>query len=372
MEIPFIDLKSQFNILSEDIQSSINDVLQHGKFINGPEVSIFEEKLKEFTSVKHAITCANGTDALSISLMALDLGPNDAIFVPSFTYIASVESIALIGGIPYFVDVADDYNICVESLENAIEDAKKNKHNPKIVIPVDLFGKPSISDELDIIIKENSLNVIYDSAQSFGSSYKDKKIGNYGDITTTSFFPAKPLGCYGDGGAIFTNDSNIAGLIRSIKNHGMGKHKYEHINIGMNSRLDTLQAAILISKIKILSEEIVKRNDIAKYYNENLKDCSYLLPKLSMENSFAWAQYTLRHEKRDMIIKFLNSKGIPTGIYYPIPLNQQPAYKNCYVVSSGVKNTERFCKEVFSIQMSPYLKKEHQEYIIEHLLSESY
>tara|TARA_B100000900_G_scaffold410177_1_gene427489 strand:+ start:3711 stop:4829 length:1119 start_codon:yes stop_codon:yes gene_type:complete len=368
MEIPFIDLKSQFNMLSDDIQLSINNVLEHGKFINGPEVSIFEEKLKEFTSANHAITCANGTDAISISLLAIGIKPNDAIFVPSFTYIASVESIALVGGTPYFVDVSNDYNICPKSLKVAIADAKKNNHHPKAVIPVDLFGKPSISDELDQIVNEHTLKVIYDSAQSFGASHKRKKIGNFGDLTTTSFFPAKPLGCYGDGGAIFTNDSEIAKSVFSIKNHGMGKHKYEHVNIGMNSRLDTLQAAILINKINILGDEIIKRNEIANFYNSSLKDSHYILPKTSKHKSYAWAQYTLRHKERDEIINFLNSNGIPTGIYYPIPLNQQPAYKDCFVVSSGIANSEKFCKEVFSIPMSPYLKKEQQIYIIENLL----
>lgn len=368
MEIPFIDLKSQFNQLNDQIHASINKVLEHGKFINGPEVGIFEQKLKEYTSAQYAITCANGTDALAISLLALNVKSNDAVFVPSFTYIASAESIALVGGVPYFVDVSEDYNICTESLRVAIQDAKNNKHNPKIVIPVDLFGKPSISNELTSLVKEFNLNVIYDSAQSFGASHNNKKIGNFGDLTTTSFFPAKPLGCYGDGGAIFTNDKNLAKLISSIKNHGMGNHKYEHIHIGMNSRLDTIQAAILIEKIKILEEEIIRRNNIAGSYNKMLLNSEYILPELSKNHDFAWAQYTIRHKKRDKIIEFLSSKGIPSGIYYPIPLNQQQAYKDCFVVSSGIKNTEKYCREVFSIPMSPYLKKDHQEYISENLL----
>ena len=210
MEIPFIDLKSQYELISDNIKIAVDKVLKHGKFINGPEVEEFEEILSEYTSVKNSITCANGTDALAIALLALGVKSDDAVFVPSFTYIASAESIALVGGIPYFVDVGDDYNICSESLEIAIKDATNNNHNPKIVIPVDLFGKPSVSTELDKVINFNNLKVIYDAAQSFGSSHSGMKIGNFGDVTTTSFFPAKPLGCYGDGGAIFTNDNNIA------------------------------------------------------------------------------------------------------------------------------------------------------------------
>lgn len=369
MKIPFIDLQTQYSSIKDKIHKSIDNVLSHGVFINGPEVKEFENKLKSFTSAGHAITCANGTDALTIALLALNVENTDAVFVPSFTYIASAESIALVGGVPYFVDVGDDYNICPNSLETAINDAKENNHHPKVVIPVDLFGKPSVSKELDSIIKKYDLKTIFDSAQSFGASHDGIKVGNFGDITTTSFFPAKPLGCYGDGGAIFTNNNDLAKLIRSIKNHGMGNHKYEHINVGMNSRLDTIQAAILNEKIDLLEVEIIKRNEIAEYYNNELRDTSLILPTVSDSNSFAWAQYTLRHKERDKIIDFLNSKDIPAAVYYPIPLNQQLAYRSCNVVSSGLKNTERFCKEVFSIPMSPYLKKEHQEFIIKTLKS---
>ena len=361
MKIPFIDLKTQFSLIEKHINKKINVVLKHGKYINGPEVNEFEKDLSEYTSVKHSITCANGTDALAIALLALKIGKDDAIFVPSFTYIASAEAISLIGGTPYFVDVKNDYNICPESLEIAIKDCINNKHKPSVVIPVDLFGKPSISEDLDEIIHKFNLKVIYDSAQSFGSSHNNKKIGNFGDITTTSFFPAKPLGCYGDGGAIFTNNDYLAELIRSIKNHGMGNHKYEHINVGMNSRLDTLQAAILIEKLKLLKDEIIKRNKVAEYYNYLLGSTDLKLPSNSIDQSYAWAQYTVRHKDRDRIIKELQQNGIPTAIYYPIPLSEQEAYKNCHVVSSGIPNTIKFCKEVFSLPMSPYLKKENQE-----------
>ena len=368
MPIPFIDLESQFLSIQKSVEHAINKVLSHGKYINGPEVQEFENLLTNFTSVKHSITCANGTDALAIALLALEVKNSDAVFVPSFTYIASAESIALVGGTPYFVDVGDDYNICPISLEVAINDALQNNHQPKIVIPVDLFGKPSVSEDLNNLIDKYELHCIYDAAQSFGSSYNGKKVGNFGDITTTSFFPAKPLGCYGDGGAIFTNNDDLAQLIRSIKNHGMGSHKYEHVNVGMNSRLDTIQAAILIEKIKLLEDEIVMRNEIAERYNEGLSETDIVLPYLSKEKSYAWAQYTIRHRHRDFLIEALKEKGIPTGIYYPIPLNEQAAYRNCNVVSSGLQKTEMFCKEVFSLPMSPYLATEHQELIISALV----
>ena len=363
-QIKFIDLEAQQKILKSKLNLAIKNVLEHGKYINGPEVNEFEDALCNYTGVRHSITCANGTDALTIALLALKVNKSDAVFVPSFTYIASVESIALVGAVPYFVDVGSDYNICLDSLEVAISDSIKNGHNPKVVIPVDLFGKPSVSNKLDNIVKKNKLRVIYDSAQSFGSSYNGIKIGNFGDITTTSFFPAKPLGCYGDGGAIFTNNDNLANLIRSIKNHGMGNHKYDHVNIGLNSRLDTIQAAILNEKLKLLEGEIKARNEIASYYNYKLKDSDLILPKLSEESSYAWAQYTLRHAKRENLINNLKSHNIPTAIYYPIPLNKQTAYSNCNVVSTGVKNSELYCQEVFSLPMSPYLIKKDQDYII--------
>ncbi len=367
--IPFIDLKSQYIDLKQNINKRINNVLDHGIFINGPEVSIFEEDLCNFTSVKHSISCANGTDALSIALMALNTNRDDVVFVPSFTYISSVEAIALLGATPFFVDVDFDFNICPVSLENAILDSLKLDLKPSVVIPVDLFGKPSKSEKLDAVIAKYNLKVIYDAAQSFGAEYKGEKVGNFGDITTTSFFPAKPLGCYGDGGALFTNDDVIASKIRSIKNHGMGNHKYEHINLGMNSRLDTIQAAILIEKLDVFSKELITRNEIARFYSNNINDIDKLLitPEVKPGNLFSWAQYTLISPKRDEIMKKLKELSIPTAIYYPLPLNKQEAYKDNYVVSSGIKNSEKLCKQVFSLPMSPYLDRTHQDYIISSL-----
>ncbi len=368
--IPFIDLQSQYLEIKEKIDKSIQKVLNHGVYINGDEVKVFEDMLCEYTSAKHAITCANGTDALSIALMALKVKANDAIFVPSFTYISSVEVISVIGAKPFFIDVKKDFNICTKSLETALHDAVKIGLNPSVVIPVDLFGRPSRSKELDRIIKEWGLKVIYDAAQSFGAEYDGEKVGSYGDITTTSFFPAKPLGCYGDGGAIFTNDDTLAKKIRSIKNHGMGNHKYEHINVGVNSRLDTIQASILIEKLKIFPTELEKRNRIAQFYNNNIKPLDTLdliVPDIDDNICYSWAQYTLISNNRNLIMEKLKDLKIPTVIYYPIPLNKQEAYKDSYVVSSGIKTSEELCSKVFSLPMSPYLKQEDQSFIIESL-----
>ena len=248
----FIDLKKQQENIREDINFAISKVLDHGKYIMGPEVFEFEDDLKNFTGAKHVISCANGTDALTIALMALGVKQDDVIFVPSFTYIASVESITQLGAIPFYVDVnIDTFNIDLESLKNAILDARKMNLNIFGIMPVDLFGQPAQVDLIQNIADENNLKILIDAAQSFGGEYKNKKVGNYGDITTTSFFPAKPLGCYGDGGALFTNCDELYEKISSIRLHGKGSHKYEHIQIGVNSRLDTIQAAILQTKLKI-------------------------------------------------------------------------------------------------------------------------
>lgn len=369
-DIPFIDLQSQYIEIKEKIDNSIHKVLNHGVYINGEEVKVFEEMLCEYTSAKYAITCANGTDALSVALMALEVKANDAIFVPSFTYIASVEAIKVIGATPFFIDVKNDFNICVKSLETALNDAVQIGLNPSVVIPVDLFGRPSRSEELDMVVKKWGLKVVYDAAQSFGAEYDGKKVGSYGDITTTSFFPAKPLGCYGDGGAIFTNDDILAKRIRSIKNHGMGNHKYEHVNVGVNSRLDTIQAAILIEKLKIFPSELEKRNRIAQFYNSNIKPpdaLNLILPDIDKNTCYSWAQYTLISNNRNLVMKKLKDLGIPSVIYYPLPLNKQEAYKDSFVVSSGIKTSEELCNKVFSLPMSPYLNQEDQNFIINSL-----
>ena len=362
--IPLIDLKTQYKKIKSKIDASIKEVLDHGQFINGKEVSDLEEKLCEFSSVKNTISCANGTDALAIALMVIGVGSKDAVFVPSFTYVSSAESAKLIGTNPFFIDVDDDFNIELESFKNAIKQSKQMGLNPKCLISVDLFGNPSVSDDLLKLANEHSIKIIFDAAQSFGAEYKNKKAINYGYLSTTSFFPAKPLGCFGDGGAIFSNNKNLARKISSIKNHGTGRHKYEHINIGMNSRLDTIQAAILKEKLKIFPEEIKKRNKIAETYNSELNE-SYIKPIVSNKKKSVWAQYTLRHKQRNKIIQILQANNINTAIYYPIPLHKQLAFKKCPRVFSGLKNSDKFSKEVFSIPMNPYLKENDQSRIID-------
>ena len=371
MEIPFIDLKSQYELIREQIKNSIDTVLDHGKFINGPEVNEFETNLKSYTSVKHAITCANGTDALAIALLALKVQSNDAVFVPSFTYIASAESIALVGGVPYFVDVGDDYNICPKSLEIAIDDAKKNNHNPRIVIPVDLFGKPSVCVELDELINNFDLETIYDAAQSFGSSHNQIKIGNFGDITTTSFFPAKPLGCYGDGGAIFTNNDDLAKKIKMYSNHGESK-RYHHNIIGINSRLDSIQAEVLNVKFKYLNDYNNARNQMAENYNKAFKSVEQLqIPELNKNSTHVYHQYTLRVHPiyRDSLRLYLKGKGIDNRIYYPIPLHKQKVFSKIVDSTYNLPNTNLLSATCLSLPIHTEIENSSQEYIIDNVLN---
>ncbi len=354
----FIDLKSQQSQIRSKINKRISTVLDHGIYIMGPEVKEFEELLQKFTGSKYALTCANGTDALTISMMAFDLKSNDVVFIPSFTYVASAETVAQLGAIPFFVDVKKStFNMDPDSLKQAIIDAKGMGLNPKVVMPVDLFGQPSDLHEILDIAKENNLKTLIDGAQSFGSDYKNKKACTYGDIATTSFFPAKPLGCYGDGGAIFTQDPELAELIDSIRLHGKGQEKYDNVRIGVNSRLDTIQAAILIEKLEIFPEEIALRNKFASIYTKcmpNTIECP-IIPKDSLS---VWAQYTIISEHRDALREKLSKKNIPSVIYYPKSLSQQDGYKKFPMVSSGLKISESLPNEVLSLPMHPYLRED--------------
>ena len=366
--INFIDLVSQQNIIKDQIEIAIKNVLNHGQYIMGPEVKILESDLQKFTNSKNAITCANGTDAITIALMALDVKEGDAIFVPSFSYVATVESPALLGATPFFVDVErGSFNIDPESFKNAIIDAKKHGLNPKVVIPVDLFGKPANLNHIIEIAHNSNIKVLEDAAQSFGANYKNKNVGSIADITTTSFFPAKPLGCYGDGGAIFTNDDDLARIISSIRLHGKGSNKYDHIRLGMNSRLDTIQAAILIEKLKIFPNEIIKRNELAIFYNNGLENHTNIETPIIDNDSFfsTWAQYSLKTNKRDEHILRLKNNGIPSAIYYPVALSSQPAYNKYPSVEGGCVNSETLSNEVFSIPMHAYLAQKDAKKIIE-------
>ena len=359
----FIDLAAQQKLIRSRIDRGIKNVLDHGQYIMGPEVKQFESDLKEFTGSKHAFTCANGTDALSIVLMAWDIGPGDAVFFPSFTYIATAEAPAQLGATPFFVDVdKDTFNIDLKSFKQAILDSRELGLRPAAVIPVDLFGQPAQVDEITDIAHQEKIKVLVDGAQSFGGISNNRRVGSMGDATTTSFFPAKPLGCYGDGGAIFTQDDGDAELINSIRLHGKGSHKYENIRIGMNSRMDTIQAAILIEKLKIFPDELIAREKIANLYTEKLSE-KIRTPFCNNNLKSAWAQYTIIIENRDRVQDELKSKNIPSVVYYPIPLSKQAGYKDYPSVKSGLDVSDYLSKRVLSLPMHPYLRDDEVERI---------
>jgi dTDP-4-amino-4,6-dideoxygalactose transaminase len=355
----FIDLKSQLELIRPQIDAAIKRVLDHGAFIMGPEVFELEKQLAAFCGVKHAISCANGTDALGLGLMAKNVGHGDAVFVPSFTFAATAEVVAWMRATPVFIDSLEDtYNMDPKSLEQGIKQAKKLGLKSVGIIPVDLFGQPADYDAIQAIADEYGLWVMADGAQSFGASYKGRKVGNIGDMATTSFFPAKPLGCYGDGGAIFTNDDELAAVIKSLRVHGQGADKYDNVRIGMNGRLDTIQAAILIEKLKIFPDELVARQKTADAYNEALKDM-VSVPKVIDETSSAWAQYTVvltEHIDRFKLMTSLKETGIPTMVYYVKPLHLQTAYKH-YPTATGsaLPVCENLSERVLSFPMSGYV-----------------
>jgi len=353
--INFIDLKAQQNVIRSKLDSAIQRVLDHGQYIMGPEVKQLEADLAEFTNAKFAYSCANGTDALTIALMTWGVGAGDAIFVPSFTFVATAEAPAQLGATPFFVDVdVDTFNLDAMSLKQAIIDAKAMGLNPKAIVTVDLFGQPSNVDAIQAIAKTENMRVLVDAAQSFGATDNNRTVGSMGDITTTSFFPAKPLGCYGDGGAIMTNNEQYAELIDSIRLHGKGGDRYNNIRIGVNSRLDSIQAAILIEKLQIFPKELQMRDAVAAQYHQLLKTYAQT-PQLRDGVTSAWAQYTLKVKNRDQIQKALGEQGIPSVIYYPIPLHQQQGYDHYPQVSSGLSVSEQLAKSVISLPMHPYL-----------------
>lgn len=355
--IAFIDLAAQQDIIRPKLDVAISKVLDHGQYIMGPEVGIFEDQLKKYVGVSHALTCANGTDALSLVLMAWGVGVGDAVFVPSFTYVASAEAPAQLGATPYFVDVLpESFNIDPSSLRLAISESRKAGLNPKAAVVVDLFGQPADIDAVIEIAKTENIKVLVDAAQSFGASRDGRKVGSMGNATTTSFFPAKPLGCYGDGGAIFTNSDEDSELINSIRLHGKGSQKYDNVRVGLNSRLDTIQAAILIEKLQLLPEELKMRDRIANLYNSIIHN-SVEIPKLSANLSSAWAQYTIQVKNRDALQCKLRKKKIPSIIYYPIPLHKQHGYKHFPSVSSGLKVSERLSQSALSLPMYPYMSE---------------
>jgi dTDP-4-amino-4,6-dideoxygalactose transaminase len=367
--IPFIDLQAQRKRLGPQLMQAVEKAVEGGQWILGPQVRELEEKLAEFAGVKHALACANGTDALMIVLRAWNVGPGDAVFVPAFTFAASAEVVALVGAEPVFVDVlADTYNMDPKSLEAAIAMVKRDgKLKPRVVMPVDLFGQPADYVALEPIIKREKLLMLCDTAQGFGAAWRAKRTGSLGDASATSFFPAKPLGCYGDGGATFTNDDGLIQLLRSIHVHGHGTDKYENVRIGVNSRLDTIQAAILLEKLKVFPEEIEMREKIARRYSKALgQSNSIRVPRVIDGAGSTWAQYTIQVPDRDKLAADLKAKGVPTAIYYPIPMTAQKGYAHYPAVPVPV-STE-IGKHVISLPMHPYLDENTQDLIIEAVL----
>ena len=365
--IPFIDVAAQRRRLDGAVDAAVARVLAHCQFILGPEVRTFEAELAKFCGARHVVSCASGTDALQLALMARGIGPGDAVFCPTFTFCATAEVVALVGATPVFVDVeADSFNIDAKGLAAALATAKRLGLAPKAVIPVDLFGLPADHDAIAAVAAGANLFVLDDAAQAFGASYKGRRLGTFGHATATSFFPAKPLGCYGDGGAVLTDDEAFAQTIESLRVHGHGSDKYDNVRIGMTSRLDTIQAAVLIEKLKIFPDEIAARERIARRYAEGLADLA-IVPQVPSGSVSVWAQYTIRVTagRRDKLPAALKAEGIPTAIYYPIPLHRQQAYKHYPVGEGGVAVSDQLAAEVISLPMHAYLDAPTQDRIID-------
>ena len=367
----FRDLKKQYEALKPEIDLAINNALSSARFISGPQVKELEEKLAEYIGVKHCITCANGTDAITLALMAWEIDEGDAVFVPDFTFFSSGECPAIVGATPIFVDVdSRTYNIDPIKLEEAIETVLfEGKLVPKVVVAVDLFGLPADYNRIKHICEKYNLLLLEDGAQGFGGSVNGKKACSFGDISTTSFFPAKPLGCYGDGGAIFTDNDEWAAILRSLTVHGKsGNDKYNNIRIGMNSRLDTIQAAILLPKLKAFEEyELDKVNEVAGLYNEKLSASKLILPYVPQGYVSSWAQYTVQlpdGTDREQLITKLKEKNIPAMVYYIKPMHSQGAFDNTRSAVADCPVTEQLCKTVLSLPMHPYMKKEEVEFMI--------
>lgn len=364
--IEFIDLKAQRQHIGQAMEDAILKVVRDGSYILGPEVQQFETGLAAFCGAKHAIGVANGTDALILVLEALGIGPGDAVICPSFTFAATAEVVAWMGATPVFAEIDEaTYNIDPKGLAAALDTARKHELRPRALITVDLFGQACDYDPIEAFCKQNGLVLIADSAQGYGARYKGRVAGAIGDFATTSFFPAKPLGCYGDGGAILTDNDEHTALILSLRFHGKGSYKYDNVRIGVNSRLDTLQAAVLIEKLKVYAEEIEKRQRVAQRYTEALKDL-VTTPYVMPDCVSTWAQYTIRvdAERRDAFQAALKAKGVPTTVYYPKPLHQQTAYKHFPVAGNGLPISERVAREVVALPMHPYLDDVTQDYII--------
>ena len=365
--VPFIDIAAQRRRLGKSVDEAVGRVLAHCQFINGPEVTQLEAALAAFSGAKHVVACASGTDALLMVLMAKGVGRGDAVLCPSFTFCATGEAVALTGATPVFVDVDEaTFNIDANSLKRGIATAQKLGLKPRAVIPVDLFGQSADHDAIGAIAEAEGIFVLDDAAQAFGASYKGRRLGTFGLATATSFFPAKPLGCFGDGGAIFTDDGELAETLRSVRVHGQGSDKYDNVRLGLTGRLDTVQAAILIEKLKIFDDEIAARNKVAARYAQGLGNV-VTVPRIASECTSVWAQYTIRlphGSDRDSFAAKLKAQGIPTAIYYPKSMHQQTAYRDFPAADGGLPASESLSCDVISLPMHAYLDEPTQERII--------
>ncbi|NVN84754.1 MAG: DegT/DnrJ/EryC1/StrS family aminotransferase [Rhodopseudomonas sp.] len=366
--VPFIDLAAQRRRLGQSIDDAVGRVLAHCQFINGPEVTQLEAALAAYSGAKHVVSCASGTDALQMVLMAKGVGPGDAVFCPSFTFCATGGAVALAGATPVFVDVdAVTFNMDADSLKRGIVTARQLGLRPKAVIPVDLFGQPADHETIGVIAAAEGLFVLADAAQAFGATYKGKRLGTLALATTTSFFPAKPLGCFGDGGAILTDDDQLAADLRSIRVHGQGSDKYDNVRLGFTGRLDTIQAAVLLEKLKIFDDEIAARNKVADRYAGGLGNI-VTVPRVAQGNSSIWACYTIRlpaGTDRDAFAAALKAQGVPTAIYYAKSMHQQTAYRAFPVVDGGLPVCEMLSQDVISLPVHAYLDEPTQQRIIE-------
>jgi dTDP-4-amino-4,6-dideoxygalactose transaminase len=364
--IPFIDVAAQRRRLGRAIDDAIARVLAHCQFIQGPEVRALEAELAAFCGARHAIGCSNGTDALRLVLMAWGIGPGDAVICPAFTFCATAEVVALCGATPVMADVeAETFNLDPASCDRAVAIATRLGLKPRVIIPVDLFGLPADHDAIAAVAAAHGMLVLDDAAQAFGASYKGRRLGVFAPATATSFFPAKPLGCYGDGGAIFTDDDALAARLKSLRVHGEGGDKYDAEHIGLTGRLDTMQAAIVLEKLKIFPEEIAARNAAAARYAAGLAGVA-MLPQVTSTMTSVWAQYTIRLApgRREALAAALKAQGIPTAIYYAKPLQRQAAYRHFPVAEGGVPVSERLAEEVISLPMHAYLEEPVQDRII--------
>jgi dTDP-4-amino-4,6-dideoxygalactose transaminase len=359
-----MDLATQQRRIKTAVDANLARVLAHGQFILGPEVGELEKQLAAFAGVKHAIGCASGTDALVLPLLARRIGTGDAVFSPSFTFIATAEAAVIVGATPVFVDVdPETFLLDPQSLIAAIAGARAQGLRPAAVIPVDLFGQPADYAAIDAIARREGLFVIADAAQSFGAARGGKRVGAMAPVTSTSFFPSKPLGCYGDGGAVLTDDDDIAKTIRSLRVHGQGAHKYDNVRIGVNSRLDSMQAAVLLAKLTVFEDELAARDRVAQRYDVALANV-VRTPRIDPGVRSAWALYTIATPNRDRLAERLKARGVPTAIYYPIPLHRQQAYRGYPAAPSGLAASERLAEDVISLPMHPYLEPAAQDAVV--------